>query len=46
MQTYILSADMEYVIRFTATDNESYYKHISTAYDTAKSVVVDSNKKC
>ncbi len=46
MQTYILAADMEYVIRFTATDNESYDKHISTTYDTAKSVIVDSNKKC
>jgi hypothetical protein len=47
METYIVSgADMEYVIRFTATDNESYDRYISVVDNIVKSVIIDGSKTC
>jgi hypothetical protein len=46
MQTYVVSDDMEYVVHFTATDNDSYDKYISMVNSIVKSITIDDSKKC
>jgi hypothetical protein len=44
MEVYVLSDNIEYTLRFTATDSEHYYKHISTVENMIQSIKIEGQK--
>lgn len=46
METIIVYGDMQYLIRFTATDSETYGNYISVVDSMVKSIKIEGSKKC